>query len=69
VKDNFGTEKVCPLNGCQCLKQTCALWIEIVKDAPNPSYVYEYKGCGLIAHLPWQPHKHEESAEQVKPVG
>lgn len=63
MKSAVKEQKLCPLNEQPCLRQSCALWIEIQKDAPNPSYIYEYRGCGLINHIPWQPHKREEPTE------
>jgi len=43
----------------QCDRTECMLWVKIVKDAPNPSYRFVYRGCGLVAHIPWQPEKLE----------
>jgi len=42
-----------------CLKEKCALWVEMTKPAPNPFYVLRYHGCGLIATVPWDFEKRE----------
>ena len=49
--------KFCPITREPCLGEACALWIELVKNHPNPLYYYEYRGCGLIHHPAWIPKK------------
>lgn len=68
--------KVCPLAAAQplqknsdCLGEACACYVKMQKprlmQTGNPNLVdpecfYRYVGCGLVAHIPWEPVKLEE---------
>ena len=45
----------------KCRRAKCALWIRIEKPLANPFYKLRYEGCGLIARVPWELVKKEET--------
>lgn len=53
-------EKICPLLTKQlgifapCIRERCALFVNLIKPSSDPAYMLHYAGCGLIINLPWK---------------
>ena len=71
--------KVCPFaaanpqqENSDCLGDACACYVKMYKPCLIPSehceieFFYRYKGCGLVAHVPWELVKRED-LKKVKP--
>lgn len=62
----MSAKKVCPILSIGskteelCIKEACALWVELEKGMTNPFYKMTYKGCGLVNAIPWHLEKIEE---------
>jgi hypothetical protein len=66
--------KVCPFaaaipqqKNSDCLGEACACYVKMHKpylmptDQCAPKFFYRYKGCGLVAQVPWELVKRKES--------
>jgi hypothetical protein len=75
--------KVCPLaaaypqqKNSDCLGEACACYVKMHKhltmqtergELSDTEFFYRYKGCGLVAQVPWELIRSEENPHTTKP--
>ena len=75
--------KVCPLaaahpqqENSDCLGEACACYVKMNKpclmqtdqcEIVDSEFFYRYRGCGLVAHVPWKLVKREETPKSTEP--
>ena len=75
--------KVCPLaaahpqqKNSDCLGEACACYVKMHKRKTMPTdqgklvdskFFYRYKGCGLVAQVPWELVNREENPKTTEP--
>jgi hypothetical protein len=79
----MGNSKVCPFaaavpeqKNSDCLGEACACYVKMRKPrlmqtgqikTIDSEFLYRYKGCGLVAHVPWELVKREENQKATEP--